>query len=154
MPCSQPLISPNFLLITSIFTNTPSLPIPGALKRDYWRNPGHTGAENTVELHEILWAYPCLPKVPQWRLCSKAQLHLALQRAKLIPRVLFPTAELLPTRLAQQFHLKINNECVSKHAFYTDDLLFLSTAEGQPTVYDCSNLLSLLPLLSHMHFLL
>lgn len=69
-------------------------------------------------------------------------LCLSLQRAKLIPRVLIPTAELLQMWLTQQSHFKINDECVSKYSFYTDDLLLLSTTgkKHTHTVYELSKL--------------
>lgn len=43
---------------------------------------------------------------------------------------------------------------VFQNTLYTDDLLFLSMTGKKHTVYDCSNLLSLFPLLNQMEFLL
>lgn len=138
--CSQSLMSPNFLLITSLFISTTTSTHPWSFEKD-WRNLRHgeagtTCPENTVQLDKTVCGCSHLPRAPQeTRFRSWTRLCLSLQRVKLIPRVFIPTAELLQTWLTQQSRFKINDERVSKYSFYTDDLLFLSTTGKTHTVW-------------------
>lgn len=75
---------------------------------------GTISPENTGEPYKLVWGCSHLPKEHHRRLDSEAELCFSLQRDKLIPRVLIPTVELLKTWLAQQSHLKINDECFKK----------------------------------------
>lgn len=149
--------SPNFLLITSIFINKTTSTHPWSFERDWRTSLTETEAgtlcpENTVERCKFVWGCRHLPKVHHGRLAdSEAELRLSLQRAKLIPRVLIPTADFY----RHDWHsnrLKKLMMCF-KILSITDDLLFLSTIGKKHTVYDCSNLLSLFPLLNQMEFL-
>lgn len=65
--------------------------------------------------YTLVWGCSHLPKVHLGRLAdSEAELRLSLQRAKLIPRVLIPTADFYRHDWHSNLTLKINDECVSK----------------------------------------
>lgn len=111
---------------------------PGALKKDYSRNlhgrprAGTSCPENRrdpIHCGQQHSGPSSAPQEPRLR----AELCFSLQRAKLVPRVHIPTAELSETWLTQP-HLKISNACVLKYSFYTDELLFL-TAGKKHTVW-------------------
>lgn len=162
--CSQSLMSPNFLLITSIFINTTTSTHPWSFEEG-WRNlhRGDRGRHCLLRDHWnwIRWSEAAVisPECHtgdslfrNWTL-----LCLSHQRAKLIPRVLIPTAELLQMWLTQQSHFKINDECVSKYSlsilmtYFSYQQLVKSTLTP---CMNCPNLLSLFLLLSQIEFLL
>ena len=115
--------------------------LPWSFKKGSLKNPPSKRQAPPAQTTQWNWIKSSelkhLSKVPHRRPGSEARFCLPLQRAKLIPRVLIQIEEPLPTWLAKHSHLKIDDECVLKCSFYTDDLFFLSTAGGKHIVYDC-----------------
>ena len=149
MTCLLSLTFFQFAAYRRIFRNTTTSTHPRSFEKELCKkSPSQSLYLPREHCGSDSGAAPQETSLRSWTLASSHQ------RAKLIPRVLVSTTELLQTWLTQQSHLKINDECVSKYSFYTNDLLLLLTTAKKHTVYDCSNSLSLFPPLSQMVLLL